>query len=118
MSNLNAPVPSGAVTDAENNIANKEVEGLSQGQIVRRRFLRHRGAVISMIVLAFIIILAFTAVGFDFAVFGMALVAVVVVRYPHPRRRRAPDPQPAARVARRRRHHGRSAPLRAGRDRS
>jgi peptide/nickel transport system permease protein len=71
MSNL--PAPTGGVTDAENNIANKEVEGLSQGQIVRRRFLRHRGAVISMIVLALIVILAFSSVGFDFAVFDMAI---------------------------------------------
>ncbi len=73
MSKVTEPVPTGGVTDAENNIANKEVEGLSQGQIVRRRFLRHRGAVISMIVLASIIILAFSAVGFDFAVFDMAI---------------------------------------------
>ncbi|NHF61798.1 ABC transporter permease [Microcella pacifica] len=61
------------VTDAENSIELKEVEGLSQGQIVRRRFFRHRGAVISMIVLAFIIVLAFSAVGFDFAVFDLAI---------------------------------------------
>jgi len=70
MSNKNTPA-AGAVTDAENNIANKEVEGLSQGQIVRRRFFRHKGAVISMISLAFIIVLAFTAVGFDFSFFGI-----------------------------------------------
>ena len=31
-------------------IANREVEGLSQGQIVRRRFIRHRGAMISRMV--------------------------------------------------------------------
>ena len=29
----------------ESAIANKEVEGLSQGQIVRRRFFRHRAAI-------------------------------------------------------------------------
>jgi ABC-type dipeptide/oligopeptide/nickel transport system permease subunit len=50
---------------AEISIEQKETEGLSQGQIVRRRFFRHRGAMISMIVLAFIIILAFTSVGVD-----------------------------------------------------
>ncbi|MET0859833.1 MAG: ABC transporter permease [Microbacterium sp.] len=50
---------------AEISIEQKETEGLSQGQIVRRRFFRHRGALISMIVLAFIIILAFTSVGVD-----------------------------------------------------
>lgn len=73
MSNLNASVPTGGVTDAENNIENKEVEGLSQGQIVRRRFFRHKGAVISMVTLAFVIVLAFTAVGFDFSVFGIQI---------------------------------------------
>ena len=46
-----ARMADGGVTDAENNIENKEVEGLSQGQIVRRRFFRHKGAVISMITL-------------------------------------------------------------------
>jgi peptide/nickel transport system permease protein len=61
------------VTDAENSLEMKEVEGLSQGQIVRRRFFRHRGAVISMIVLATIIVMAFTAVGFDFVVFELAI---------------------------------------------
>src|SRR5690606_33128779 len=36
---------------------------LSQGQIVRRRFFRHRAAVAAMIVLAFIVLLSFTSVG-------------------------------------------------------
>jgi peptide/nickel transport system permease protein len=35
----------------ESAIANKEVEGLSQGQIVRRRFFRHRAAVGALVVL-------------------------------------------------------------------
>ncbi len=64
---------SSGVTDAENSLEMKEVEGLSQGQIVRRRFFRHKGAVISMIVLATIIIMAFSAVGFDFVVFELAI---------------------------------------------
>ena len=51
----------GGVTDAENSIELKEIAGLSQGQIVRKRFFRHRGALISMVVLAFIIVLAFTS---------------------------------------------------------
>ncbi len=50
---------------AEISIEQKETEGLSQGQIVRRRFFRHRGALISMFVLAFIVVLAFTSVGVD-----------------------------------------------------
>src|SRR3954471_332163 len=48
---------------AEISIEQKETEGLSQGQIVRRRFFRHRGALISMIVLGLIVILAFPSVG-------------------------------------------------------
>lgn len=50
---------------AEITIEQKETEGLSQGQIVRRRFFRHRGALVAMILLAFIVILAFTSVGVD-----------------------------------------------------
>ena len=61
----------GSVTDAENNLELKEVEGLSQGQIVRRRFFRHRGALVSMVVLAFIIITAFSSVGLSFSFFGI-----------------------------------------------
>lgn len=45
----------------ENAIANRETEGLSQGQIVRRRFLRHRAAVGSLLVLISIILFVFTA---------------------------------------------------------
>ena len=48
------------------NLELKEVEGLSQGQIVRKRFFRHRGALVSMVVLALIIIIAFTSVGVQF----------------------------------------------------
>jgi len=54
------------VTDSENSIEAKEVEGLSQGQIVRKRFFRHRGALIAMVALVFIIVLAFTSVGIKF----------------------------------------------------
>ena len=45
----------------ENAIANKEVEGLSQGQIVRRRFFRHRAAVIALGVLVSIIVFVLSA---------------------------------------------------------
>jgi ABC-type dipeptide/oligopeptide/nickel transport system permease subunit len=45
----------------ENAIANKEVEGLSQGQIVRRRFFRHRAAVIALVSLASIILFVMTS---------------------------------------------------------
>ena len=55
----------GRVADAENSIELKEIAGLSQGQIVRKRFFRHAGAMTSVVVLAGIIILAFTSVGID-----------------------------------------------------
>ena len=45
----------------ENAIANKEVEGLSQGQIVRRRFFRHRAAVLALVMLSSIILFVLTA---------------------------------------------------------
>ncbi len=71
MSNIPPPIEEpghhdAGVTDSENSIENKEVEGLSQGQIVRKRFFRHKGALISMFALAFIIVLAFTSVGVAF----------------------------------------------------
>jgi len=40
-----------------------EIAGLSQSQIVRRRFLRHRGAMISAAVLLFIVLISATSVG-------------------------------------------------------
>ena len=51
------------VTDYENSIELKNVRGLSQAQIVQKRFFRHRGALVAMIVLVSIIVLAFTSVG-------------------------------------------------------
>jgi peptide/nickel transport system permease protein len=49
----------------ENAIELKEIEGLSQGRIVLRRFLRHRGAMISAIVLLILIIMAFSSEGIE-----------------------------------------------------
>jgi ABC-type dipeptide/oligopeptide/nickel transport system permease subunit len=43
----------------------KEVEGLSQGRIILRRFLRHKGAMISLVVLLLVVLLAFTSIGID-----------------------------------------------------
>ncbi len=40
-----------------------EVEGLSQGRIVLRRFIRHRGAVFGMIIFLFIFLVAFSSMG-------------------------------------------------------
>jgi glutathione transport system permease protein len=54
---------SGEEDRLENAIELKEVEGLSQGQIVRRRFLRHRGAMVAIVVVVFIVVLAATSIG-------------------------------------------------------
>lgn len=51
-------------TEGENAIESKETEGLSQGQIVFRRFVRHRAAMISVFVLLFIIVFVYSAVAF------------------------------------------------------
>ncbi len=47
----------------ENAIELKDVEGLSQGQIVRRRFFRHRGALIGLLTLVLIAALAYSSIG-------------------------------------------------------
>ncbi len=41
----------------------KEVEGLSQGQIVFRRFIRHKGAIFGLVTLAVIALLAYSSMG-------------------------------------------------------
>lgn len=46
---------------SESSIETKETEGLSQGQIVRKRFLAHKGAMISIGVLTSVVILVFSA---------------------------------------------------------
>jgi len=40
-----------------------DAKGLSQGQIVRKRFLGHSGAIVGLVIFAVIFILAFTSVG-------------------------------------------------------
>ncbi len=58
------PTPDSALEEnLENAIELKEVEGLSQGQIVRRRFLGHRGAMAGLVVLALIMVLAYSSIG-------------------------------------------------------
>jgi peptide/nickel transport system permease protein len=39
------------------------VQAMSQGQLVRRRFFRHKGALGGMVVLALVVVLAFTSIG-------------------------------------------------------
>jgi peptide/nickel transport system permease protein len=58
----------GATTESvivaeKTSIEMKEIEGLSQGRIIFRRFIRHKGAMISMVVLLLVVILAFSAEG-------------------------------------------------------
>jgi peptide/nickel transport system permease protein len=50
---------------AENAIELKEVEGLSLGRIVLRRFLRHKAAMISVVVFVLVLLLSFSSVGVD-----------------------------------------------------
>ncbi|MBN9187951.1 MAG: ABC transporter permease [Microbacterium sp.] len=57
------PRTDGNIEAAENAIELKEVEGLSQGRIVWRRFVRHRGAMISLTVIVLITLVAFTSEG-------------------------------------------------------
>lgn len=54
-------VENATIDKDENAILNKETEGLSQGQIVFRRFIRHRAAMISVVVLFTLITLVYTA---------------------------------------------------------
>lgn len=53
----------GRELDADISLEMSEVVGLSQSQIVRRRFFRHRGAMVSLAMLIFIVALAATSVG-------------------------------------------------------
>jgi peptide/nickel transport system permease protein len=68
---MTTPTPispqSGQHHDVDENVENaielKEVEGLSQSRIVFRRFVRHRGAMVASLVLAGVVLLAATSVG-------------------------------------------------------
>jgi ABC-type dipeptide/oligopeptide/nickel transport system permease subunit len=53
-----ADVPGGGMPETP-----EQVKGLSQGQIVRRRFFGHRAAVVSIVVLALVVILSVSAIG-------------------------------------------------------
>lgn len=58
-----APGPGPQDEKLENAIELKDVAGLSQSQIVRRRFFRHKGALIGLGTLLAIIVLSFTSLG-------------------------------------------------------
>ncbi len=51
------------IVEDETTLEQKETVGLSQTQIVRRRFFRHRGAMIALFVLLFILLLSVTSIG-------------------------------------------------------
>src|SRR5688572_17282761 len=53
----------GAVDPEEISHEQQEAAGLSQGQLVRRRFLRHKGAMAALVLLIFIVLLATTSIG-------------------------------------------------------
>lgn len=50
-------------------IEQREVAGLSMGQVVRKRFFKHKGAMISIGVLAFILLLVYSSIGVDIGKF-------------------------------------------------
>lgn len=62
---MSTQIPTGAPQDrgSEQSLEQKAVAGLSQGALVRRRFFRHKGAMVSMIVLGLVVLLAFSSVG-------------------------------------------------------
>jgi len=51
------------VVSDQSDLAGRETAGLSQGQIVRRRFLRHKGAIVSLVVLTLVVLVAVSSVG-------------------------------------------------------
>ncbi|MBT0992808.1 ABC transporter permease [Cellulomonas sp. DKR-3] len=56
-------LPADQAGRTENEIELKDVVGLSQGEIVRRRFFRHKGAMVGLVVLVAVALLALTSVG-------------------------------------------------------
>jgi ABC-type dipeptide/oligopeptide/nickel transport system permease subunit len=58
------PAPEPTDDRLENEIELKDVAGLSQSQIVRRRFLRHKGALAGLAILVAIVVLSFSSLGF------------------------------------------------------
>lgn len=63
MSMLSEPSLEPPVDVDEQSFEQKEVAGLSQSQIVRRRFFRHKGAMISLTVLLAIVVLSVSSIG-------------------------------------------------------
>lgn len=60
---MSQPSESNTILEGEGAIEAQETAGLSQGQIVFRKFIRHQGAMIGLIIVLLIAIFAFSAVG-------------------------------------------------------
>ncbi|MBD9698410.1 ABC transporter permease [Flavimobilis sp. GY10621] len=58
------PVVSGIDLDVEKAVPDASQKSYSQGQLVLRRFLRHKGAMTSLVVLLIIVVVAYTSIGF------------------------------------------------------
>jgi peptide/nickel transport system permease protein len=56
-------VTSAGGTPPTDSAAGLSITAMSQGQLVRRRFFRHRGALAGMLLLAVVVLLAFTSIG-------------------------------------------------------
>lgn len=63
MTNALSQVSPGAPVPDQTSLEQKETAGLSQGQIVRKRFFRHKGAMISLVVLVAVLLVATTSIG-------------------------------------------------------
>jgi oligopeptide transport system permease protein len=57
--------------NSELTIEQREVEGLSQGTIVRRRFLRHKGAMTALVVLILLALMVYSSIGIE--LFGLRI---------------------------------------------
>lgn len=58
------PVVAGIDLDIEKSVPDASQRSYSQGQLVLRRFLRHKGAMTSLVILLFIVVVAYTSIGF------------------------------------------------------
>jgi hypothetical protein len=55
--------PDTDIEKSETGIADRDTAGLSQRQIVLKRFVKHKAALASLITLAFIIVIVYTSLG-------------------------------------------------------
>lgn len=51
------------IFSVEDDVASTTTKSFSQGQLVRRRFLRHKAAMISLVLLVFVVLVAITSIG-------------------------------------------------------